>query len=270
MSMWRSVVVPSAAVVVVVVRRDVQAHVVRVDRRRQDRHRDLDLEVVAAARVGVVDGRLVAADPRRARLHLDARRVRRVAHRVGERAGRVALVVVGVARPARPVGPVAVGVLRVVRVREDPELERGGGVAVGLRRGAARVDQQLDRVGLPVRDALHRRHRVALEVVGDVDEEVQVVAAAGDLRDVAASQCDAGRGALRALPALAHVQRGAAVLARALGPVDLRRGAPPRGSSWSGRATSSASPSRAGGRAVGGADRDRAVGDRRAATCRCS
>ena len=89
--------------VVVVVRRDVQADVLRVDRRRQVRHRDLDLEVVAAAGVGVVRRRLVVADPRGARGDLHAGRVRRVGDGVGQRTRRVALVVVGVARPAGPV-----------------------------------------------------------------------------------------------------------------------------------------------------------------------
>ena len=168
--------------VVLVVRRDVEAHVVRVDRRRKIRHRDLDLEVVAAGRaVAVVDGRRVAADPRRRRGDLDARGVRGVVDGRRERPGREALVVVGVALPARAVRAVAVGVRRVVREREDPELERGGRVEQLLRAVAARVDQDLDRVREPVTDALGRRHRVALEVVLHVDEEVEVVAEARDL-----------------------------------------------------------------------------------------
>ena len=79
--------------VVLVVRRDVQPQVQRVDRvrrrgarrrargradcRRQIRQRDLDLEVVAAlCAVAVVDGRRVAPDPRRRGDDLDARSVR--------------------------------------------------------------------------------------------------------------------------------------------------------------------------------------------------
>ena len=222
--MWRSVVA-RRRVVVVVVRRDVQPDPVRVDRRRQHRHRDLDLERVAAARIRVVDGRLVAPHPGRARGDLDAGRVRRVAHGVRQRAGRVALVVVGVTRPARPVDAVAVEVLRVVGVREDAELERRRRVPVGLRRGAARVDQDLDRVREPVRDALRGLDRVALELVADADEEVQVVAVARDLGVCPGAAVAGFRNARRALPTLADVERRAAVLAGALGTVERRRGA---------------------------------------------
>ena len=89
--------------VVLVVRRDVQpmcsglivfvaacpsAGRGRADRGRQVRERDLDLEVVAAGRaVAVVDGRRVAADPRRRRDDLDARSVRGL-RRPSPRAGR--------------------------------------------------------------------------------------------------------------------------------------------------------------------------------------
>src|SRR2546429_677841 len=55
--------------------------------------------------------------------------------------------------------------------REDAELERVRGVLQVLGRGAARVEQDLDRVGLPVADAFGRRHGVRLVVVADVDEE---------------------------------------------------------------------------------------------------
>ena len=102
--------------------------------------------------------------------------------------------VVGVARPARAVGAVAVGVARVVGVREDGELEGVRRLAVARLRRAARVDQQLDGVGLPVGDALRGRHRVRLEVVLDVDQEVQVVAVAGDLGVRAAGRAGGGGG----------------------------------------------------------------------------
>ena len=46
-----------------------------------------------------------------------------------------------------------------------------------LGRAAARVDQDLDRVRQPVADALRGRDRVALELVADADEEVQRVVA---------------------------------------------------------------------------------------------
>ena len=183
--------------VVLVVRRDVQPEVTRVDRvrrrspsaasRRPDRgrqvgERNLDLEVVAAGgAVAVVDGRVVAPDPRRRRDDLDAGRVRGVVDRRRERPGRVALVVVGVTLPAGPVDAVAVEVRRVVREREDAELEGRAGVEVRLRRVAPRVDQDLDRVGEPVRDTFLRRDGVALEVVADVDEDVEVVTVDGDL-----------------------------------------------------------------------------------------
>ena len=92
--------------VVLVVRRDVQAEVQRVDRvrrrvagrrargradrRRQVGQRDLDLEVVAAGRaVAVVDGRRVAADPRRRGSDLDTR-ARSAPRRPSPRAGPVA------------------------------------------------------------------------------------------------------------------------------------------------------------------------------------
>ena len=142
--------------VVVVVGRDVQAHPRRVDRGRQDRGRDLDLERVAAGRVGVARRRVVGADPRRARVDLDAGGVRGVVDRRRQRPGGEALVVVGVTRPARAVDAVAVGVGRVVREREDPELERVGRVHRVVGGAAARVDQDLDRVRQPVRDALRR------------------------------------------------------------------------------------------------------------------
>ncbi len=222
-------------VVVVVVGRDVQAHVIGIDGRRQVGHRDLDLEVVAAPAVGVVGRRVVGADPVRGRGDLHAGRVGRVVDRARQRAGRVALVVVGVALPARAVDAVAVGAGRVVGVREDAELERVGGVLEPLRGVAARIDQQLDRVRLPVADALRRGDRVALEVVADVDEEVQIVAVARDLgvgavrrpRRARGAAVDADRRAVARAPArlplAADVERLARVV-RALAAVDGRRG----------------------------------------------
>ena len=218
----------------------------RVDRRRQVRHRDLDLELVAAAGVGVVRRRLVVADPRGARRDLHAGRVRRVGDRVGQRTGRVALVVVGVARPARPVRAVAVRRAGVVRVGEDAELERRRGVHVRLRGVAARVDQELDGVRLPVPDALGGGDGIALVVVDDVDEEVQVVARARDLGVVAAVLAAVGgrAAAARALPYAAEVERRPAVFARALGAVDVGGRAGLRDRRRAGRSRWRGSPSR--------------------------
>ncbi len=145
-------------------------------------HRDLDLEVVAAARVGVVDRRCRWCRPTCAvEYDLHAGGVRGVVDRRRQRPGREALVVVRVTLPARAVDAVAVGVGRVVRVREDAELERVGRVLErcdALPRGSIRISTES-----ASQCATHSggRDRVGLEVVADVDEEVQVVAAAGHL-----------------------------------------------------------------------------------------
>ncbi len=161
--------------VVLVVGGDVQPHVLRIDRRRQIGHRHLDLDVVTTAGVAVVDAGVVAADPGGGRGHLDPGRVRSLGHGLGQRSGRIALVVVGVTFPARAVLAVAVAVGRVVGEREDAELERVGGVQRVGRGVALRVDLELDRVGQPVGLALVRRDRVGLVVVADVGVEVERV-----------------------------------------------------------------------------------------------
>ena len=76
---------------------------------------------------------------------LHAGRVRGVVDRRRQRPGREALVVVGVTLPARAVRAVAVGVRRVVREREDAELERVRRVrapASALPRGSIRISTE--------------------------------------------------------------------------------------------------------------------------------
>ena len=114
-----------------------------------------------------------------------------------------------------------------------------------------------------MRDALRRRDRVALELVADCDEDVQLVAVPGELRvrrrrvaDRLAA-VDAGGLAGRALPALADVQRRPAVLARALGPVELRRRGRLRDRRGRDERDRQVLAARAGRRAVGRPDRDR-------------
>ena len=217
-SMWRSVVVPGRRGVVVVVRRDVQPDAVRVDGGRQVGQRDLHLEVVAAARVGVVGRGLVAADPR-ARSTRPARRARSARRRrCRQRAGRVALVVVGVALPARAVGAVAVGARRVVGEREDAELERVRGVLVRLRRVAARVDQDLDRVRLPVtrrtppaspRSTGSRRGRGRRSTGRRRTRSPSRTCSSPGRRACRRAAVDAEQARTRALPAPADVERSA-------------------------------------------------------------